>query len=78
MVEIRTAGGMMSSGCSHFKRQMLLVSHAHHAGDGTAEKGDQPAGVDAQADAMKNAVDCFGLVSERGDQCQREMEGHST
>lgn len=39
-------------------------------------KGDQPAGVDDQADAMEDAVDRFGLVGQGGDECQQKMEGH--
>src|SRR5450631_2883352 len=50
--------------------------HAHNTGNGSAEKGDQPAGVDAQADAMEDTVDRLSLVSQRRDQRQNKMESH--
>jgi len=38
--------------------------HSHYAGNGSAEKSDQPAGINAQADAMENAVDRLGPVGQ--------------
>jgi hypothetical protein len=52
------------------------MSHPHHPRNCTAEEGYQPAGIDAQADAVEYAIDRFSLVGQRGNQRQHEMECH--
>ena len=50
--------------------------HPHHPGDGAAQKSDEPAAVDGDADPVEDAVDCFGLFGQRGYERQEKMEGH--
>ena len=51
---------------------------AHHAGNSATEKSDEPAGIDGQADAVKDPVDRFGALHQGGGQCQYKVESHAS
>ena len=56
--------------------RFLLSFHPHHARNRSAEEGDDPAGINAQADPVKHPVHGLGFVGQGGNQCQQEVESH--
>ena len=45
--------------------------------DRSAAKGDEPTGVNGQADAMKQPIHCFRAANHGGNERQGEMECHA-